>query len=179
MNESTASADAAFPQPGHNHARCLSHALDRARLAFEDKGLRLTELRRQVLEEIAGSHHSVGAYDVLERLAAKGTRLAPISVYRAIDALIEAGVVHRLESRNAYFACHAAHHGARGAGGGMHHLVLVCERCGTVAEIESGGVCAALDVAAREAGFEPRVRVVEMAGLCAHCGGARAGGSAA
>lgn len=170
----TETADAAFPQPGHNHARCLSHALDRARLAFEDRGLRLTELRRQVLEEIAASHHSIGAYDVLERLAAKGTRLAPISVYRAIDALIEAGVVHRLESRNAYFACHSAH----GRGEAAHHLVLVCERCGTVAEIESGGVSAALDAAARQAGFEPRVRIVEVAGLCAHCTGARAPGSA-
>lgn len=156
----------AFPQPGHNHARCVSHALDRARAVFETKGLRLTELRRQVLEEIAGSHHSIGAYDVLEKLAAKGTRLAPISVYRAIDALIEAGVVHRLESRNAYFACHGTH----GDGGtGAHHLVLVCERCATVAEIEHGEVMSALDAAARGAGFEPRVRVVEVAGLCAHC----------
>lgn len=167
MNQSSIQA---FPQPGHNHARCLSHALDRARHAFEHKGLRLTELRRQVFEEIAGSHHSIGAYEVLDRLAAKGTRLAPISVYRAIDALIEAGVVHRLESRNAYFACHSAH----AAGDGAHHLVLVCERCGTVAEIESGGVCGALDAAARQAGFEPRVRVVEMSGLCAHC---RCGGA--
>ncbi len=152
-----------FPAPGHNHARCVSHALDRARVAFETSGLRLTELRRQVLEEIAGSHHSIGAYDVLERLAAKGIRLAPISVYRAIEALIAAGVVHRLESRNAYFACHGAH------GRGGAHLVLVCERCGTVAEMQDEPVFAALDAAAREAGFAPRVRVVEMAGQCAHC----------
>ena len=157
------SANRAFPLPGHNHASCISHTLDRARLAFEARGLRLTDLRRQVLEEIAGSHHSIGAYEVLDRLATKGTRLAPISVYRAIDALIEAGVVHRLESRNAYFACHGGH------GRGAAHLVLVCERCGTVAEMQGEGVFAALDKAARDAGFEPRVRVVEMTGQCGHC----------
>ena len=100
----------AFPAPGHNHMTCLSDAMHRAERAFDAKGLRMTELRRRVFEEIADSHHAVGAYDVLERLGKKGgTRLAPISVYRAIDALLAAGVIHRLESKNAFFACHAPH----------------------------------------------------------------------
>lgn len=153
----------AFPSPGHNHARCLTHALQRAREAFEARGLRLTDLRRAVFEEIAGSHHAIGAYEILERLAVKGTRLAPISVYRAIDALIEAGVVHRLESKNAFFACHIAH------GTGQEHLVMSCERCGTVAEVTDAGVFAAIDRAAAEAAFKPRLRVVEIAGLCGNC----------
>lgn len=152
-----------FPAPGHNHARCLDHALARAREAFESKGLRLTDLRRAVLLEIAGSHHSIGAYEILERMAGKGTRLAPISVYRAIDALIAAGVVHRLESKNAYFACHNAH------GGGEEHLVMSCEGCGIVAEVPGDGVFAAIDRAAAAAGFKPRLRVVEVAGLCGNC----------
>jgi Fur family zinc uptake transcriptional regulator len=155
-----------FPQPGHNHSACVAHALERAAAAFEARGLRLTDLRRHVFEEIAASHHSVGAYDILERLAAKGTRLAPISVYRAIDALIAAGVVHRLESKNAYFACHNAH------SGGAEHLVLACEKCGAVAEVAGGSVFGAIDEAARGARFQPRLRVVEVAGLCGDCGGA-------
>ena len=69
--------------------------------------MRLTDLRRRVLAEISGSHRAVGAYDVQQSLAAKGIRLAPISIYRALDALVAAGIVHRLESRNAYFACRA------------------------------------------------------------------------
>ena len=77
-----------FPQPEHNHAPCLDTAVGRAERAFESKGLKLTQLRRKVFAEIAGSHHAVGAYDVLDRLAKKGDRLAPISVYRAIDALL-------------------------------------------------------------------------------------------
>ena len=153
----------AFPSPGHNHGRCLAHALERAEAAFVAKGLRLTDLRRHVFEEIANSHHSIGAYDILERLSAKGTRLAPISVYRAIDALIDAGVVHRLESRNAYFACHNAH------GPGVAHMVLACERCGTVAEVPESAAFAAIEAGARAAGFAPRSSVVEVIGLCAHC----------
>ena len=63
-----------------------------------------------MFEEIAATHASIGAYDILAKLAEKGTRLAPISVYRAIDALLEAGVIHRLESKNAFFACRRMDH---------------------------------------------------------------------
>lgn len=153
----------AFPPPDHNHGQCLAHALQRAEAAFEKNGLRLTELRRHVFTEIANSHHSIGAYEILERLSAKGTRLAPISVYRAIDALIEAGVVHRLECRNAYFACHNAHRA------GVAHMVLACERCGSVAEVPESGAFAAIEAGARAAGFLPRSSVVEVIGRCAHC----------
>ena len=77
----------AFPEHDHNHGSCESTLLDRGARVFEAKGMKLTDLRRRVLEEIAASHEALGAYDILERLSAKGPRLAPISVYRAIDAL--------------------------------------------------------------------------------------------
>jgi Fur family zinc uptake transcriptional regulator len=127
------------------------------------KGLKLTELRRRVFEEIAASHEALGAYEILDRLAAKGPRLAPISVYRAIDALLAAGVVHRLESRNAFFACHAAHAPER------DQLILVCERCGRVAEIEGETVFAAIGEAVERAAFAPRRTVAEVSGECSDC----------
>jgi Fur family zinc uptake transcriptional regulator len=150
-----------FPAPEHDHDACLEGALERARKAFEVKGLKLTPLRQSVFAEIAGSHRAVGAYEVLERLAARGDRLAPISVYRAIDALVEAGLVHRFESRNAFFACHAGHEGRQ--------LVLACEACGRVAEVGGPEVFSGIDQAAQEASFAPRTAVVEVWGLCASC----------
>ena len=129
-----AAASNAFPAPEHDHDRCLAEAMERARAAFSDKGLKLTPLRQSVFREIAASHKAIGAYDVLDRLAAKGERLAPISVYRAIDALVAAGIVHRFESRNAFFACHAGHD--------MRQLVLACETCGRVAEVDGDKVFA-------------------------------------
>ena len=92
------------------HAKSGSRRrIDQATAIFAEKNIRFTDLRRKVFEEIASTQASVGAYEVLDRLAKKGTRLAPISVYRALDALLEAGVVHRLESKNAYFACRRLH----------------------------------------------------------------------
>src|SRR3990172_1616851 len=128
----------AFPAPEHDHDICLDEAMARARKAFEDKGLRLTPLRQSVFREIAAaSHKAIGAYEVLERLAKRGERLAPISVYRAIDTLGAAGIVHRFESRNAFFACHAGHE--------ERQLVLACEQCGALAEVDGSKVFAAID----------------------------------
>lgn len=159
----TRSAEKVFPTADHNHGLCQTRALDQARERFETKGLRWTELRQRVFEEIASSHRAVGAYDVLDLLARKGPRLAPISVYRAIDALLEAGVVHRLESKNAYFACHSAH-----ATGG-DQLVVICEQCARVAEIAGDRIFAAISASAGAVGFEIRRTMVEVTGRCADC----------
>jgi Fur family zinc uptake transcriptional regulator len=157
----------AFPAPGHNHEVCLDEAMARARAAFASKGLRLTPLREAVFRAIAAaSHRAVGAYEVLDRLATDGERLAPISVYRAIDALVTAGIVHRFESRNAFFACHAGHE--------QRQMVLACERCGSVAEVDGAKVFAAIDGVAAGASFlasSAKGAVVEVWGLCANCAG--------
>lgn len=152
-----------FPAPEHNHGSCLDSAVHRAERAFESKGMKLTPLRRLVLNEIAASHHAVGAYDVLDRIARKGQRLAPISVYRAINSLLEAGVVHRLESRNAFFACHATHAEK------TRQVFLACEACGLVAEVDGSAIFQALAAAAAAAEFEPSRQVVELTGRCRHC----------
>lgn len=140
-------------------------SLERAIQIFEEKNLRFTDLRRKVFEEIASTQASVGAYEILDRLAKKGTRLAPISIYRALDALLEAGVVHRLESKNAYFA----------SGGldkprtGRRPMFLACEQCGVVKEADGEDIFAAIDTAAHGIKFEPRVKFVEVSGTCQAC----------
>ena len=161
-------ATPAFPPPGHDHAACQAAALARARDAFEARGLKLTDLRLSVFTEIAASHHAIGAYEIIERLAANGPKLAPISVYRALDALTAAGMVHRLESRNAYFACQARHDEAR------EHVILACRDCGTIAEVEAGDALTAIDALARRLDFTVAARIVEVAGRCAHCAGLHA-----
>ena len=137
--------------------------MERARKAFDDKGLKLTPLRRAVFGEIAASHRAIGAYEVLDKLAARGERLAPISVYRAIDALLTAGIVHRFESRNAFFACHAGPRRAHAASGAE------LRECGRIAEVDGNKAFAAIDKAAASAGFSPKGAVVEVGGLCADC----------
>lgn len=151
-----------FPAAQHDHGRCVHTILSNAEAVCGAHGARLTEQRRRVLRIVAGSHGAVGAYDILERLAEDGKRPAPVTVYRALDFLMEQGLVHRLASLNAYVACpHAATaHGAQ---------FLICKRCGMIGELADAGVTRAIAAAAADVGFTVTVPVVEVAGLCAHC----------
>lgn len=158
---------ALFPQPGPQSARRVAQAMGKATEIFDERKLRFTKLRQQVFEEICSAHGSIGAYDILGRLADKGTRLAPISVYRALDALIDAGVIHRLESKNAFFACRRLY--SDDFVKGRRPLFLSCEKCGAVAEVDSDGIFDIISKVAKAADFKPRVKFVEVTGLCPRC----------
>ena len=124
---------------------------------------RLTPIRRQVLEALLSTHRPLGAYELIDRLAERGARPAPITVYRALDFLREQGLVHRIESRNAFIACVHNH------ASGDPVVFLFCERCGAVGEAASAAVACTIKDAARAAGFTPKTPVIEISGICAHC----------
>lgn len=155
-----------FIAPDHDHRACAHAVLDRAEALCAARGARLTAIRRDVLSALAADHAPAGAYDVIERLAAKGGRPpAPITVYRALDFLLEHGLAHRIESRNAYVACSHDHE----AGEAGPVVFLICERCGAVGEAASADFAKALDALARGSGFRPRAPVIEVSGTCGHC----------
>ena len=94
-----------FHAPGHDHERCTADALTHAEALCAERAQRLTPIRRQVLEVLLESHKPLGAYEIMDRAAAHGARPAPITIYRALDFLRDNGLVHRIESRNAFVAC--------------------------------------------------------------------------
>jgi Fur family zinc uptake transcriptional regulator len=152
-----------FPAPNHDHAQCVADTLTRAEEACDQSGRRLTPLRRRVLEVLAASHSPVGAYDIVERLKQASESAPAMSVYRALDFLVTEGLVHRIESRNAFLACN------RGHGSDEVVVFLLCERCGIVAEVKSDAVGRDLSRAAGAVGFEAHAPVLEIKGLCATC----------
>jgi Fur family transcriptional regulator, zinc uptake regulator len=140
-------------------------ALASAEAACLARGARLTPMRREVLEALYATHRPLGAYDIAEVLAARdGRRLAPITIYRALDFLLQQGLAHRLASRNAFVACPHGH------GAGDLVAFLICENCGGVDEMSSSGVAGAISNLLSGQGFEPRLQVLEISGRCAHCG---------
>ncbi|GGK38757.1 Fur family transcriptional regulator [Salinarimonas ramus] len=162
----------------HAHARAaaLPEALATAQAACAERGVRLTPIRRTVLEALLESHAPLGAYEILDALNAKdaddkpgesksGRGLAPIAIYRALDFLIEQGFVHKLESRNAFTACPHAH--------APHDLVafLICDACGGVDEVSPAPLAQAVTRMLAQEGFAPRRQVLEITGTCAHCHG--------
>ena len=135
--------------------------------ACSERGLRLTEIRARVLGLVADAGKPIKAYDLLEQVrAGEGAgAAAPPTVYRALDFLLANGFIHKLESVNAFVACHhpnAAQHSAP---------FLICDGCHKAVELEDEHVVATLDAQARALGFSPQTQTLEVHGLCAECAG--------
>ena len=153
----------AFPAPGHDHGRCASDAIAHAEAICRERHERLTPMRRAVLQALLSSHVPLGAYELIDRLAKQGARPAPITIYRALDFLRAQGLVHRIESRNAFIACVHNHDS------GEPVVFLICEKCGAVGEAAAVAVANTIKTASRAAGFTPKTPVIEISGICAHC----------
>ena len=162
---------APFRAAGHDHGKCVAEALAAAEDICAAQKVKLTDLRRRVLELIWDRHAPVRAYDLLDQLRAERRGAAPPTVYRALEFLIDAGLVHRIESLNAYIGCGqpAASHGGQ---------FLICAECGLVAELDDDEVSHRISERARQLGFTVRRQTIEITGLCGQCArAAPAGGS--
>ena len=151
-----------FLPAGHDHRDCVHRALDRAVRVCRERGLRLTASRRRVLELVWQSHCPIGAYDVLHALNSEGRAAAPPTVYRALDFLMEANLVHRLDTLNAYVGCpdpEAPHAGQ----------FLICRSCRSVAELGDNEIEDMLNDKAEQAGFTAVRQMLEIQGLCPTC----------
>lgn len=152
-----------FPSPHHDHGHCVVQALERADEECRRRGARLTEIRRRVLELVWRSHAPIGAYALLEALG----KAAPPTVYRALDFLLAHGLIHRIETLNAFVGC--AHPGHAAAG-----QFLLCRQCGTAAEMNDEAIERVVRAAAAAQGFEVATLTVEVKGLCPACRAASA-----
>ncbi len=159
----------------------LDTVLDRAAAQCARRGAQLTELRRQVLRLVLEAEQPVGAYALLDRLKELRGGAAPPTVYRALDFLLDQGLIHKVERLNAFLGCvdagqEGGHAHAADAEGGHHghdhpHQFLICRRCGTTAEISDPAIMAALASASADAGFTLHRATVEAEGVCAGCAG--------
>ncbi len=146
----------------HDHARCASAALARGEGLVAERGLRLTPVRRRVLQILLEAHRALGAYEVLNRLAGEGYGNQPPVAYRALEFLENQGLVHRIRRLNAYVAC--LHPGEDHA-----PTFLICHACNAVAEAPAAPVLAAVKAAAASLGFQVERVNVEASGLCPSC----------
>lgn len=146
----------------HDHARCSGDVMALAEAQVAARGRRMTPVRRRTLEILLESHHALGAYDVLDRLAADGFGKQPPVAYRALEFLEDQGLAHRIRRLNAFTAC--MHPGKAHA-----PAFLICRTCHAVAEAPGLAVAKALETAAAAMGFSVERATVEALGLCPTC----------
>jgi Fur family transcriptional regulator, zinc uptake regulator len=146
----------------HNHETCKSNLMARAAQTCTDKNVRLTDQRKEVLACVAASHAAVGAYEIIERMAGHGPKPAPITIYRALDFLLEQNLIHKVESKNAFVACVCAHENSAAT-------LLICESCGNVDEVVHPTTQADLQKLANQQGFKLNRAMIELSGTCSQC----------
>jgi Fur family zinc uptake transcriptional regulator len=146
----------------HDHSSCIRAAVEAAEQVCETKNIRLTPLRRRVLEIVWRQHDPIGAYQILAEIAKDRAKAAPPTVYRALEFLLGAGLVHRVDALNAYVGCdrpHAVHAGQ----------FLVCPGCRKVTEIDDPRLMAGLERRANALGYRLEGSIVEIKARCAEC----------
>ena len=147
---------------GHDHKKCVSEALNTAAQLCMVRGVQLTPIRHQVLELIWDSHKAVKAYDLLDRIRPQQNAAKPATIYRALDFLIEQGLIHRVESLNAFVGCNCSWH--------KHELLLlICNDCQEVEERSAPEVMQALSREIKQANFNVHSKAIEILGRCAKC----------
>jgi Fur family transcriptional regulator, zinc uptake regulator len=143
--------------------RNVTTQLDAAADECARQGAQLTELRRTVLRLVLEADNPATAYQLLDRLKETRKGAAPPTIYRALDFLMERGLIHKIERLNAFVPCNESGH--------VHHAAqfLICRKCGSVAELDDPEVSKALEKAAHRQSFHTASAVVELDGTCADC----------
>jgi Fur family zinc uptake transcriptional regulator len=156
---------------GHEHAGAPAASLEAA-LAMADaycreRGEKLTPIRRKVLELLLTSGRATKAYSLLDDMRQIHPGSAPPTVYRALDFLLSAGLIHRIESINAFAVCHDLTQC-------QHGILVVCQQCGNVTELHEPKLRQALVAQIEAAGYRLAGDGIELKGLCAQCQAATA-----
>lgn len=146
----------------HDHCGCRDKAMQTAAQLCDQRGVRFTDIRRQVLELVWESHRAVKAYDLLDRIKPNLGSAKPATVYRALDFLIQQGLIHRVESLNAFIGCSFSDR--------QHQqLLLTCVRCHQVEERPGELVMQAIADELRQANFTTQHQALEIHGICNRC----------
>jgi Fur family zinc uptake transcriptional regulator len=147
----------------HDHRHCIDDALNRAETVCAERGARMTPLRRRVLELVWDSHAPIGAYAIMDLLRAADDRAAaPPTVYRALEFLLDQGLVHKIESLNAFVGCDRPEE---------RHIsqFLICTSCKAAVELNDPAITQAVEASAQRSGFSLNRLTIEAQGLCAAC----------
>jgi Fur family zinc uptake transcriptional regulator len=137
-------------------------AMQQAQVWCQQSGHKLTPLRQQVYALLLNRSRPVKAYELLADLQQARGAAAPPTVYRALEFLERAGLVHRIDSLNVYVACRHVEQGHQA-------LFLICDVCHCITEVCNLPLQATLDHWLRQEGFRPGQRSLEVRGLCSTC----------
>lgn len=144
-------------------ALALQQQIELAAAHCLQRGVRLTPIRQQVLSLVLQAGTPIKAYDLLAKITPGTASMSPPTVYRALDFLVEIGLVHKLEGMNAFIACnhHHTHHSAS--------AFVVCPQCKQAAELPIEPITTFLGAMLAKADFTQTPQHIEITTICQQC----------
>jgi len=131
--------------------------------ASRARGERMTDVRREAVRALAALKQPQSAYKILEGINKKrGKKLSAMSLYRALDYWVALGFAVKIDSTNSYALC-------RGAGDCHNHVMIVCDKCGSLDEVHDDKAFSSLKKLADARGHALRNHAIEIHGLCEKC----------
>lgn len=145
----------------------VQQILQAAALQCQQQGLRFTTMRNNTLQLMLKQGEPLSAYDIMAIYKRRYQQdISAVSVYRMLDFLMQAQLVHKLLSSSQYITC--SHIACQHA----HEIpqLLICDRCHQVEEISAGdSLVSELEATAVGTGFKLHAQQLELHGICAHC----------
>lgn len=144
------------------HQECIDNALSKAERICQEKSVQFTKIRRRVLELIWQGHKPCKAYDLLKELQKEDSSAKPPTVYRALDFLLEHGLIHRVNRLNAYIGCTNPEQTDP-------YFLLVCLSCDNVKETSHQDYQKFSDAMMANNQFQCESKTFEIEGICQNC----------
>ena len=145
-----------------SHQNCIESALKQAEAICDSSGSRLTSVRKRVLELVWKEHEPMKAYDLLSELQKEDASAKPPTIYRALDFLLEHGLVHKIHRLNAYVGCIDPDED-------NPCLFLICTKCDNVKESHDQSYYKLIGKLSKQYDFTPVETTFEIEGLCSQC----------
>jgi Fur family transcriptional regulator, ferric uptake regulator len=130
---------------------------------LKEQGLPVTQQREAVAEVVFRSEGHLSVEEIEARLRAGGEKTGKATVYRTLEMLVKSGLVAERDFGEG-FKRYEHLFGQMPA-----HGHLICEECGSVAEIQETELKRLQDRVASEQGFAPSRYRLEIFGLCQSC----------
>lgn len=130
------------------------------RRILQNAQLKITTARQAVLEFFAGRDTPADVVELLEYLKKEEIDADKATVYRILDAFYDKGIITRMEFGEGKFRYELS---------GSDHHHLLCERCGSIADISDCNIDVLEKEIKKKKGFIVKRHSLEFFGVCKQC----------
>lgn len=128
---------------------------------LQASGYRLTKPLKVIVELLANTSRALQPVELFDLGRREYPKMGLVTVYRAVDKLVELGLLQRVHQSD---GCHAYLRAADG-----HEHILLCTRCGQAFFFSGDDINELVERVARQSGFEIQEHWLQLYGLCASC----------